>query len=156
MTISQDLYLRSRVDTILERCTACGKCVEVCPSSGFLQLEGDGPEAVAAGIIGLLRNGAPSAAATRFIDACSGSARCRDVCPEGIDPYDMMRLAKVRQSVLRGRRPPPSDYHLVDLSLRAQIGPKEPRWFTRRPTPAPSTSFIWAAISCGRRTSRWA
>ena len=52
-----------------------------------------------------------------------GSARCREVCPEGLDAYDLMRLAKVRANVLAEKKPPASDYHLIDLSRRAQLGP---------------------------------
>lgn len=143
MTINQETFLRSETDFILDRCTMCGKCVEVCPNLGLLPIKNDDPKAVAGGIIGLLRDDSPTAASTAFVDACSGSAACRDVCPEGIDPYNMMRLAKVRQNKLGGKRPPPSDYHLVDLSLRAQIGPREPHWFTRRPPAEARVEYVF-------------
>src|SRR5439155_19040405 len=126
-------FVESQTAFILERCTECGKCVEVCPQLGQLPIQDEEPALVTTGIIGLLRSDQPTNPASIFVNACSGSALCRDVCPEGIDPYTMMRLAKLRQSVLAGRRTPPSDYALVDLSMKAQIGPAEPRWFTRRP-----------------------
>ena len=75
--------------------------------------------------------------------ACSGSALCRDVCPEGLDAYDLMRIAKVRQNVLAGKKPPASDYHLVDLSRRAQLGPIEPRWYTRRPPADARAEYVF-------------
>ena len=141
--ISQEEFLQSETATILERCTACGKCVEVCPNWSFLSIEDDATAAVAGGIVGLLRNGLASDAAGRFVDACSGTALCRDVCPEGIDPYTMMRLANVKHAVAKGKRPPASDYHLIDLSLRTQIGPNEPRWFTRRPPAGARAEYVF-------------
>ena len=141
--VSQEQFLESHAAFILERCTECGKCVEVCPMRAYNASKDERAEAVAGGIISLLRSGEPTAAATAFVNACSGSALCREVCPEGIDPYDMMRLAKVRQARLDGRKPPPSDYVLVDWSRRAQLGPVEPRWFTRRPPPDARAELVF-------------
>lgn len=153
-----DTYLRTEAATLLEKCTACGTCVEVCPNLPHLPEAAAEPSATAAGILLLLRDVPTSKAAESFVQACCGSARCREVCPEGLDAYDLMRIAKVRSNQVAGKKPPASDYHLIDLSRRSQLGPAEPRWYTRRPppTPAPSTSSTWAATSCGRRTSRWA
>src|SRR6478672_9799483 len=131
--VTQEQFLESHAEFILERCTKCGKCVEVCPMRAHTSVKDADPGEVAGGIISLLRSAEPTEAARIFVNACSGSALCRDVCPEGIDPYDMMRLAKVRQAKFYGKRPPPSDYKLIDLSMQVQIGPAEPRWFTRRP-----------------------
>jgi Fe-S oxidoreductase len=138
--MQQDTYLRTEAATLLEKCTVCGKCVEVCPNLPPLPEAAASPDATAAGILLLLRDVSAPRAAQSFVDACSGSARCRDVCPEGLDAYDLMRLAKLRSNVLAQKKPPASDYHLVDLSRRAQLGPIEPRWYTRRPMRAPSTS----------------
>ena len=131
--IRQEEFLETQANFILDRCTKCGKCVEVCPMRAHTSIKADDPGEVASGIIGLLRSAEPSEAARIFVNACSGSALCRDVCPDGIDPYNMMRLAKVRLARLDGKRPPASDYKLIYWSMRAQIGSSEPRWFTRRP-----------------------
>ena len=53
--------------------------------------------------------------------------------PKASTPFNMMRVAKVHQNVLDGKKPPTSDYKLMDLSRPAAAGPVEPRWFTRRP-----------------------
>ena len=131
--ITQEQFLAEQTALVLDKCTACGKCVEVCPMWAHSEARDTAAAEVTQGIVSLLRSGEPTAAATAFVNACSASALCRDVCPEGIDPFDMMRTAKVRQNVLDGKRTPPSDYKLVDLSRQLQLGPREPRWFTRRP-----------------------
>lgn len=130
---SQAEFLETQRRFILERCTSCGACIEICPMRAHSSIENDDPKTIAAGIVGLLRGNEPTAAASVFVEACCGSAKCRDVCDEGIDPYDMMRLAKVDLARRAGKRPPPSDYGLVDWSRRLQLGPAEPRWYTRRP-----------------------
>src|SRR5262249_2171571 len=129
----QETYLRTEAATLLEKCTACGKCVEVCPNLPHLPEAAADTKATAAGILLLLRDVAAPKAAQSFVQACCGSARCREVCPEGLDAYDLSRLAKVRPNALAQKRPPASDYPLIDLSRRAQPGPVEPRWYTRRP-----------------------
>jgi heterodisulfide reductase subunit D len=135
MAIGQQEYLEQHRDYVLERCTACGACVEACPMRAYNASKDESAEAVAGGILSLLRSNDPTKAASIFVNACSGSALCRDVCDEGINPYDMMRLAKVHQARLDKKKPPPSDYLLADWSRKAQLGPLEPRWFTRRPPP---------------------
>ena len=84
---------------MLERCTACGAVVEHLSDASLQRLEG--PVGRGGGRRHrrcLLRSAEPTKAASIFVNACCGSALCRDVCPEGLDPYDMMRLAKVRQA----------------------------------------------------------
>src|SRR5438067_1143148 len=145
--LSQQEFLESHASFIVDRCTKCGKCVEICPMRAHTSIKDDDPGTVAGGIINLIRSEEPSAAARVFVEACSGSALCRDVCPEGIDPYDMMRLAKVRLAKLDGKRPPASDYKLIDWSMKAQIGPNEPRWYTRRP-PADARAEVVFYMGC--------
>jgi Fe-S oxidoreductase len=147
VTVTQEQFFAAQTATILERCTACGKCVEICPMWPHTSVRDEDPKAITAGIVSLLRSNDPSAAARLFLNACSGSALCRDVCPEGIDPYTMMRLAKVRQNTLDGKRTPPSEYKLIDWSRRAQLGPDEPRWYTRRP-PAEARADLVFYMGC--------
>jgi Fe-S oxidoreductase len=101
------------------------------------------PAETAGGILRILRGEAGGPAADAFVSACSGSAKCRDVCPEGLDPYTMMRLARFDHARARGAKPPPSDFKLIDLSLEAQIGPERPRWFTRRPPPGTKAEVVF-------------
>jgi Fe-S oxidoreductase len=145
--VTQEQFLADQTALVLERCTACGRCVEVCPMWPHSAARATPTAEVTQGIVSLLRSGEPTAAARAFVETCSGSALCRDVCPEGIDPFNMMRTAKVRQNVLDGKRTPPSDYKLVDLSRQLQLGPREPRWFTRRP-PADARADLVFYMGC--------
>ena len=145
--MTQERFLAEQTALVLDKCTACGKCVEVCPMWPHSAAKDAPADQVAAGIVSLLRSAEPTPAATAFVNTCSGSALCRDVCPEGIDPFDMMRTAKVHQNVLDGKKTPPSEYKLVDLSVKLQLGPKEPRWFTRRP-PADARADLVFYMGC--------
>jgi heterodisulfide reductase subunit D len=138
-----DTYLRTEAATLLDKCTACGKCIEVCPNLPHLPEAAAAPDVTAAGVLNLLRDVAAPPAARSFVEACCGSARCREVCPEGLDAYDLMRLAKVRANVMAGKKPPPSDYHLIDVSRKTQLGPVEPRWYTRRPPTDARAEYVF-------------
>jgi len=46
--------LETRTRDVLENCTACGRCVEVCPMPGPAGISGQ-PQTIAAGILALLR-----------------------------------------------------------------------------------------------------
>src|SRR5215204_4403431 len=75
--MQQETYLRTEAATLLEKCTACGKCVDVCPNLPHLPEAAADSRATAAGILMLLRDVAGSNAAKSFVEACCGSARCR-------------------------------------------------------------------------------
>jgi heterodisulfide reductase subunit D len=47
--------LHARAADILERCTACGICAEICPMPGPAGLDTTNPQALTAGILTLLR-----------------------------------------------------------------------------------------------------
>jgi heterodisulfide reductase subunit D len=141
--MQQETYLRTEAATLLEKCTACGRCVDVCPNLPHLPEAAADSKATAAGILLLLRDIAAPKAAQTFVDACCGSALCREVCPEGLDAYDLMRIAKVRSNVLAEKKPPASDYHLIDLSRRAQLGSVEPTWYTRRPPADARADYVF-------------
>ncbi|MBV8574203.1 MAG: 4Fe-4S binding protein, partial [Acetobacteraceae bacterium] len=52
-----DQALHARAADILDRCTACGRCAEVCPMPGPAGLDTTNPQALTAGILTLLRGG---------------------------------------------------------------------------------------------------
>ncbi|MBV8870520.1 MAG: 4Fe-4S binding protein [Acetobacteraceae bacterium] len=66
--------LDRRVADVLERCTACGACVEVCPMPGPAGLDASQSQTIAAGVLQILRGEAePPAASARWAAVCSGS-----------------------------------------------------------------------------------
>jgi heterodisulfide reductase subunit D len=84
---------RSAAD-ILDRCTACGACAEVCPMPAPAGLDTSNPAALASGILTLLRGGSHGEAA-RWAEVCSGSGHCIAACEYGVNPRLMLALARI-------------------------------------------------------------
>ena len=96
--------LESLAQEAADRCTSCGKCYEVCPTareSGFDMLQGK--ERVAE-MVSLTRDGGVAAPGLQqWLNACDGSARCTEACPEGINVRQWVTIAKMKS--LEAARP---------------------------------------------------
>jgi Fe-S oxidoreductase len=91
-SFSEALAARSRA--VLDGCTSCGRCFEVCPMTAPAGLAGREASAVAGGVLDIIRGGeAPDSA--RWAQVCSGSGSCIPACPEGVNPRFMLALARV-------------------------------------------------------------
>jgi Fe-S oxidoreductase len=89
-------YLAQEKQDILEHCTACGKCVEVCPMPQYDPLLKDtDPVQVVTQVLELLRSGTVSPVAKAWALSCSNSGRCIPACPEGVNPRKMLALARL-------------------------------------------------------------
>lgn len=86
--------LQAQVAEILDRCTSCGACVEVCPMPAPAGLDASHPGALAAGVLTVLRGGT-HADAQRWASVCSGSGHCIAACQHGVNPRLMLALARV-------------------------------------------------------------
>jgi Fe-S oxidoreductase len=87
--------LHSRAQDVLDDCTCCGRCFEVCPMTGPAGLDGRKAGDVVGGVLDILRGGAGSPDAERWAKVCSGSGSCIPACPEGINPRFMLALARI-------------------------------------------------------------
>ncbi|HZP79035.1 MAG TPA: (Fe-S)-binding protein [Pseudolabrys sp.] len=99
--------LSERVDHILDACTACGKCVEVCPITVPAKMADADPKAVIAGVLDILRTGAGPEASRAWARSCVLSGECIDACGDGVNPRFMLAMARValaRQSKSIGDR----------------------------------------------------
>ena len=83
-----------QVSDILDRCTTCGACAEICPMPAPAGLDTTNPKALTAGILTLLQGGTHPDA-QRWAEVCSGSGHCIDACEHGINPRLMLALARV-------------------------------------------------------------
>jgi heterodisulfide reductase subunit D len=83
-----------QVTEILDRCTTCGACAEVCPMPAPAGLDTSDPKALTAGILTVLRGGI-HAEASRWAAVCSGSGHCIAACHYGVNPRLMLALARV-------------------------------------------------------------
>ena len=102
---SQDFFaaLDVRRAGILDACTKCGECVRVCPMPGPAGLDVSDAEAVASGVIDLIRTGEGPDAARRWAEICTGSGHCIPACEYGVNPRFMLALARIAD--LRTARP---------------------------------------------------
>lgn len=85
-------------EEILDRCTLCGKCVEVCPmpEPAGLGVAGGGDGArVVSGVIDFLQGGAGSDEGREWAEICTGSGYCIEACPESVNPRFMLALARL-------------------------------------------------------------
>lgn len=83
-------------DTLLSKCTECGRCFEVCPMIGYdAQLAHANPREVVAGVLDILREKPGTEAALAWVKLCTKSGACDRHCPESISPKMMLRLARM-------------------------------------------------------------
>ena len=87
-----------------DRCTSCGKCFEVCPTARESGLDMLAGQARIGELIEATRSGEAAAPElAKWLNACDGSARCTDACPEGINVRQWVTIAKMRS--LQAARP---------------------------------------------------
>ena len=89
-------YLEREKQSIIETCTRCGTCVEVCPMPQYEEtLKHADPVGVVTGVIEFLRSGSISPEAQAWATSCSNSGRCIPACPEGVNPRKMLALTRL-------------------------------------------------------------
>jgi heterodisulfide reductase subunit D len=91
--------LAGRVEAMLDACTRCGKCVEVCPVTGPGGVQAE-PRAVIDGVIDILRHGEGTQAARKWANACVLSGECIKACDYGVNPRFLLSMARV--AIVRG------------------------------------------------------
>ena len=94
MTETFEAALAQRVDAMLDACTRCGKCVEVCPVTGPGGVNAE-PRAVIAGIIDIVRTGEGPQASRQWASACVLTGECIKACDYGVNPRFLLGMARV-------------------------------------------------------------
>ena len=80
-----------------DRCTGCGKCFEVCPTAREVGMDAGEATTRVGELLALTRDGGPAAQGLLgWLNACDGSARCNDACPEGINFRQWVTIAKLK------------------------------------------------------------
>jgi len=101
MPQSFESALQERVDTMVDACTRCGKCVEACPVTGAAGLEAearDNPVGVISGVIDILRHGEGNEAARNWASGCAFSGECIKACDYGVNPRFLIHMARVEMA----------------------------------------------------------
>lgn len=86
-----------------DRCTGCGKCFEVCPTARESGMDMGEATLRVGELSALTRGAAPAEGVQKWLNACDGSARCNDACPEGINVRQWVTIAKMK--ALEATRP---------------------------------------------------
>jgi Fe-S oxidoreductase len=86
--------LNGRVQEIIDACTRCGKCVEVCPVKAPAGVTAPAQEVVS-GVIDILRNGDGPEASRRWASTCMLTGDCIDACDYGVNPRFMLTMARL-------------------------------------------------------------
>lgn len=116
-------YVEAETREILEECTTCGKCVEVCPMLPHGNLQGADPEHVVSGILDILQGGQGHDEARRWAQVCTASGSCIPACPEGINPRKMLSFTKhMLKKREQPRRPADTYFARMAQSIRLLVG----------------------------------
>jgi heterodisulfide reductase subunit D len=94
MTETFETALAGRVEAMVDACTRCGKCVEVCPVTRPGGVNGE-PRAVIDGIMDILRTGDGPQASRNWASACVLSGECIKACDYGVNPRFLLGMARL-------------------------------------------------------------
>ena len=135
-----DEFLDQESADLISDCTACGRCVEVCPVTPFTDIKvGDEPSVVGS-VLGLLRDGTPLEGPTGdWVAQCNGCGICIPACPEEINPRRMLMLANTVDS--KQDSPTPQLFRKMSRAIRImaamQLAPPEFDRLLRNPHTRP-------------------
>jgi heterodisulfide reductase subunit D len=91
---SFDTVLGGRVEEMLDACTRCGKCVEVCPSVKPAGIADANPVDIIGGVLELVRSGAGPEASHQWAASCMLSGECIKACDYGVNPRFLLAMAR--------------------------------------------------------------
>ena len=92
---SFETVLGERVEDMLDACTRCGKCVEVCPSVKPAGIADAKPEDIISGVLELVRSGVGPEASRQWAASCMLSGECIKACDYGVNPRFLLAMARL-------------------------------------------------------------
>jgi Fe-S oxidoreductase len=93
--ISFETALGERVDDMLDACTRCGKCVEVCPSVKPAGVVDASSTDIISGILDMVRTGEGPEASRKWAASCMLSGECIKACDYGVNPRFLLAMARL-------------------------------------------------------------
>src|SRR6202048_5492068 len=108
--ISFETALGERVDDMLDACTRCGKCVEVCPSVKPAGIADASSTDIISGILDMVRTGEGPEASRKWAASCMLSGECIKACDDGVNPRFLLAMARLfvpqdRKKITHRHRP---------------------------------------------------
>jgi heterodisulfide reductase subunit D len=80
---------------MLDACTRCGKCVEVCPSVKPAGLADANSRDVIGGVLEIVRSGDGPEASRQWAASCMLSGECIKACDYGVNPRFLLAMARL-------------------------------------------------------------
>ena len=93
--VSFETALGEHVEAMLDACTRCGKCVEVCPSVEPAGISDTRSEDIIGGILELVRTGNGPEASRKWAQSCMQSGACIKACDYGVNPRFLLSMARL-------------------------------------------------------------
>jgi heterodisulfide reductase subunit D len=93
--ITFETALNIRVEEMLDACTRCGKCVEVCPSVQPAGLSDARPADIIGGVLEMVRTGEGPEISRTWAASCMLSGACVEACPDNVNPRFLLAMARV-------------------------------------------------------------
>ena len=90
--------LAARTNDLLDACTRCGKCVEICPVTAPAGVGDATPTAVISGVLDIVRFGDGPQASKAWAKGCALTGDCIAACPEGVNPRFLLAMARVKMA----------------------------------------------------------
>ena len=90
--------LAARTNDMLDACTRCGKCVEICPVTAPAGVGDATPTAVISGMLDIVRFGDGPQASKAWAKGCALTGDCIAACPEGVNPRFLLAMARVKMA----------------------------------------------------------
>lgn len=154
------IQLEQQKKEFIKRCTLCGKCIQECQIHPYWRFADEDPVELQKSRIDFLKGGEFSQTVYDMVWDCMDCGYCADICPEGLDPTDIVALIKVE---LRRRGHPlpdgllnvgkwsvlpdvPCNYYEVLSSLL--LNPSQTRWLTKVPD-SPEHADVVYFLGCG-------
>ena len=124
-------WMDAERESIIDDCTRCGLCLEVCPVFPLLGFTQEDAAGVQKERIDVLTGKSPSKKIYDMIWACSRCGKCKEICPEELNPYfmqfvlrrEMNRIGHPCPESPRGK--PPEPYSDARILSPLPNGPNE-------------------------------
>jgi heterodisulfide reductase subunit D len=110
--------LEARTQEVLDRCTRCGGCFEVCPMTAPAGIAESNAVDTVSGVLRIINGDSGPAQAERWAQVCSGSGSCIPRCKDGVNPRFMLTLARLAMQ----RRATSEEQHSKGANAFAAMG----------------------------------
>ena len=104
--LSYNLHVEESTQHILDACTRCAKCVDVCPVVPHAGVDGVAPNTLINGVLDVLGGGRRLQGSSQtWAEQCDGCGRCIPACPEDLNPRTIMMNALSRSAEVQTETP---------------------------------------------------